>query len=67
MVLPPYLRELGYGDSPVLRKLDAAAFVEKEDHIVLIPPWSDLRSVFEYLSCVEFARHHSWRSQPAER
>lgn len=56
MLLPPYLRSLGYDALPAMRKLDDISFVEADDHLDPVHPWYDLRDVLEYLSCVEFAR-----------
>ena len=56
MILPSYLIQLGYESIPIVKELNSRSFDEKDEHIDLVRPWSDLRNVFEYLSCVEYAR-----------
>jgi len=50
------LIQLGYDKIPVVKELNSRSFVEREEHIDFVRPWSDLRDIFEYLSCVEYAR-----------
>ena len=57
MILPSFLALLGYEALPVVRELNAISYIEKKDHIDPVHPWADFRDIFEYLSCVEFARH----------
>lgn len=56
MILPSFLIQLGYEAIPVVKELNSKSFIEREDHVDFIRPWSELRDIFEYLSCVEFAR-----------
>jgi hypothetical protein len=56
MILPPYLRSLGYDSIPVFKKLDKLSYEHKEDHIQPVYPWAEIRDILEYLSCVEFSK-----------
>lgn len=55
MILSGALRELGYLQIPLLGRLDSKSFVETIDAIKMVKPWSELRDVFEYVSCMECA------------
>lgn len=57
MILPSFLTQLGYDAFPIVQKLNSISYIEKEGHIDHIQPWYDFRDIFEYLSCVEFARN----------
>jgi hypothetical protein len=56
MLLPPDLRALGYGEIPIIIKLNEFSYVHTEDHIQPVYPWAGVRDILEYLTCVEFAK-----------
>lgn len=57
MILPSYLRQLGYEQSPTFSRLDTISYVDKGDHLEPVVPWYQLEDVLDYLCCVELARH----------
>jgi hypothetical protein len=54
--IPSYLRQLGYANFPAVVELGRRAITINPDHIQRNPPWNRWRGIFEYLSCIEFAR-----------
>mgnify|MGYP006190815135 CR=1 FL=1 len=55
MIIPSYLRQLGYMDYPLLSLLDTLSYRESPERIDHVWPWSGLRDVFEFISCMEEA------------
>lgn len=66
LLLPSYLRSLGYENSEQVQELSSRALERRPDAIYLHPPWSHWRGIFEYICCVEYARW-ALRSLPAGR
>ncbi|MCO7190196.1 MULTISPECIES: hypothetical protein [unclassified Pseudoalteromonas] len=56
MLLPPDLRTLGYGELPVIIKLNELSYVHEDEHIQPVYPWAGVRDILEYVTCVEFAK-----------
>lgn len=56
MLLPSDLRAIGYGELPVIMKLNELSYVHEEDHIQQVYPWAGVRDILEYMTCVEFAK-----------
>ena len=56
LLLPAYLHSLGYADHPSIRELARRAVSVSAEAIQHDAVWSTWRGIFEYLSCVEYAR-----------
>ncbi|MEJ6476985.1 hypothetical protein [Pseudoalteromonas piscicida] len=56
MLLPSDLSAIGYGDIPIIKKLNELSYVKKEDCFQSVYPWAGVRDIFEYMTCVEFAK-----------
>lgn len=55
MIIPGYLQSLGYLEHSILRELSDRSFEEDVDVVRDIKPWSELRNVFDYVECMEWA------------
>jgi hypothetical protein len=53
LLLPPYLRSLGYESESAIQLLRT---VNVDSSARVTPSWISWRGIFEYLSCVEYAR-----------
>ncbi len=56
LILPPDLRAIGYDSIPVIAKLNDIGYIHHEDHIQPVYPWSEVRDILEYISCVEYSK-----------
>ena len=57
LILPPHLHSLGYFAHQCVIELGRRAVVIKTDRIDFDPKWFLWRGIFEYLSCVEYAKY----------
>lgn len=57
MILPSYLTDLGYEEYKPIQRLQKISWKLTDEGFLPIEPWYSWRNIFEYLSCVEFARH----------
>lgn len=53
MVIPPYLRDIGYESVAAFVRVDSLSWRIQENVYEEVRPWSGLRDVFEYMACIE--------------
>lgn len=56
MILTSDLIQLGYDKNPIISQLNKISFQENNTSIEPVYPWASLRDIFEYFTCVEFAK-----------
>lgn len=56
LLVPPYLRSLGYAELPEFAELAKRAVIVGTDQITYVSAWAGWRGILDYVCCVELAR-----------